>query len=217
MINRATISGRLLLAFFCFAIAASHSEGSDQFANSVVLFIERNGEFEVLHSRAETTGIGFILFGLIGYGVEEGSRASEDASREDAIFAEVPEDACRSYFLEAFSERLKERQYEVKIIESRVTRVADNAYVIRLRISACGFRKVNTTSDELSAFFSGEYEILRPGESSSNDFQAIAITGQDRQDWNEFIGDVDSTIEEFRSVKAKAGRRLANKLIFLPD
>jgi hypothetical protein len=155
-----------------------------------------------------------VLFGLIGYGIEEGSRASEDQAREDAIFIEIPKDACQSYFVEALSERLFERGFDLEVIYSRVARKASGDYLIRLRIDKCGFRKVNTTSDELSAFLSGEYEIILPNNSSSNDFQSLSITGRERKSWNEFVGDLDSTIEEFRSVKAKAGRRLANKLIY---
>ena len=66
----------------------------------VRLHIENPGKFEVLHSRAESTSTGAVLFGIIGAGIEESSRTSKDEVREDAILVHIPDDACHNHLVE---------------------------------------------------------------------------------------------------------------------
>lgn len=195
--------------------AADIAESGAPAGQQVVLKLESSGEFEVLHSRAETTATGLVLFGLIGYGIEESSRASEDKKREDAILIEVPEDVCHNHVVEAMTQRLAEKEYSLAVVDTTTADSSDNTYVIRLKIDACGYRKINTTTDEISAFFAAEYQILNPGEKASKKLERLMITGSERKQWDDLVGDLDSAVEEFRLVKIKAGRRLANKLIYM--
>lgn len=179
----------------------------------VRVVIESDGEFEVLHARAKSTATGVVLFGLIGYGIEESSRAGEDNEREQQALAFLPSSDCRSGFTEALLARLAERDYTTSMATDDAA--ADNVdRKIRLKIRACGFKLANSTSDDVSAFFAASYAIDKAGEKPSRDMTDMLITGTVRSDWSNFVADPALATKEFESVRVRAGRRIANRVIY---
>ena len=73
----------------------------------------------------------------------------------------------------------------------------------------------NTTTEELYAYLTAQYRIFRPGERTSGKLEELTITGTERKHWDQLLTEFDASVAEFRGVKSKAGRRLANKLIYL--
>lgn len=181
----------------------------------VQLHIESPGKFEVLHSRAESTSTGAVLFGIIGAGIEESSRTSKDEKREDAILVHIPDDACHNHLVEEFTARLDAKGITTEVIEEKPGKTAGDAYVIRLKIDACGFRMVDTTSEEMAAYVVAQYRIYKPQEKITGKLEELTMIGRDHRVWEAFLADYDAAVAEFRAVKRKAGARLANKVIYL--
>ena len=181
----------------------------------VRLHIEDPGKFEVLHSRAESTSTGAVLFGIIGAGIEESSRASKDEVREDAILVHIPDDACHNHLVEEFTARLDAKGITTEVINEKPGKTAGDAYVIRLKIDACGFRMVDTTSEEMAAYVVAQYRIYKPQEKITGKLEELTMIGRDHRVWEAFLADYDAAVAEFRAVKRKAGTRLANKVIYL--
>lgn len=198
----------ILPAIFLPGARAAESVGS------VLVVIEDNGEFEVLHSRAETTATGIVLFGLIGYGIEESSRVGEDNDREAQVLEFLPTNDCRTGFDEALLARLEDKGYAATVVAS--AKDAEGSYdrTIRLKIRACGFKLANSSSDEVSAFYAASYAIDKPGEKPSQDMTDMLITGTFRSYWPGIIAEPKMATSEFESVRVRAGRRIANRLIY---
>jgi hypothetical protein len=181
----------------------------------VRLYIEDPGKFEVLHSRAESTSTGAVFFGLIGAGIEESSRHSKDEKREEAILVHIPDDACHNHLVEEFTARLEEKGIGTEVIEEKPGKTAGDAYVVRLKIDACGFRMVDSTNEEMAAYVVAQYRIYKPGEKISGKLEELTLIGRDHRSWESFVAEYDAAVEEFRAVKKKTGARLANKIIYL--
>lgn len=181
----------------------------------VVLHIENPGKFEVLHSRAQSTGTGAVLFGLIGAGIEESSRKSKDVEKESAILVHIPDDACQSYLVDAFTEGLEKNGFDVTVVDGKPGKSSGESYVIRLKIDACGYRMVDTINEEMAAYLTAQYRIFKPQEKISGELLELTIIGREHRNWNDLTADFDSAVEEFRDVKRRVGKRLANKLIYI--
>ena len=183
--------------------------------NHVVLHLEKPGKFEVLYSRAQSTSTGAVLFGLIGAGIEESSRKSNDEEKESVVLAHIPDDACHSYLIEAFTEELEERGFGVTVVEGKPGKSSGESSVIRLKIDACGYRMVDTINEEMAAYLTAQYRIFKPQEKLQGELLELTIIGRNHRTWDDLTADFDSAVEEFRDVKRRVGKRLANKLVYM--
>lgn len=187
---------------------------ADESGLTVQVIIEDDGEFEVLHSRAKTTVTGVVLFGLIGYGIEEGSRVGEDNDREAQVLAFLPSSDCRTGFDEALLTKLGDKGYDATL--AAPIKEVEGSYdrTIRLKIRACGFKLANSLSDQVSAFYAASYAIDKAGEKPSRGMTDVLITGTFRSDWPSIVAEPEVAVAEFESVRVLAGRRIANRLIY---
>ena len=203
-----SVTSVLFLTFL--AVVGRADDGNGK----VLVIIDDDGEFEVLHSRAKTTMTGVVLFGLIGYGIEEGSRVGEDNDREEQVLAVLPTSDCRSGFDEALESKLGDKGYDATIVAS--DKEVDGLFdrTIRLKIRACGFKLANSSSDEVSAFYAASYAIDKAGEKPTRKMTDMIVTGTFRSDWPSIVAEPEIAAAEFESVRVQAGRRIANRLIY---
>ena len=203
-----SITGLLLLA------GLSAVGLADDSAKRVLVVIVDDGEFEVLHSRAKTTLTGVVFFGLIGYGVEESSRVGEDNDREEQVLAYLPTSDCRTGFDEALVTKLADKGYDATIVATDKEAEGSFDRTIRLKIRACGFKLANSTSDDVSAFYAASYAIDKAGEKPTRGLTDMLVTGTFRADWPGIVAEPETAAAEFESIRTRAGRRIANRLIY---
>ena len=129
----------------------------------MLVVIEGDGKFEVLHSRAKSTATGAVFLGLTGYGIEESGRVGEDNKREEQVLAFLPDDDCSSSFETALLTRLEEKDYSATVVASEKDASGSFDRTIRLKIRACGFKLSNSTSGEVTAFYAASYAVARDG------------------------------------------------------
>ena len=213
MIGKGFPRDHALLVVLLLAAGGARADDAEVHRN-VVVFLEDPGKFEVLYSRAESSATGAVLFGLIGYGVEESTRNSNDTKREEAIEPALGDITCDQFVVDALTSRLEEKGYAVEVREEKAPRSASDGYVIRVDIVACGFRMINTTSDEVSSFFAANYEVLKPGQVRSKKMEEMIVTGSEKASWETYLNNRDMADSEFDAALIKGGRRIANKLIY---
>lgn len=209
--TRASLLPILVLGLLLVLPPVTHAEHAP---GSVLVAIETDGEFEVLHSRAKTTGTGVVLFGLIGYGIEESSRVGDDNQREAQVLAFLPTDDCRTGFEDALVAKLEEKGYAATVVASHKYAAGSFDQTIRLKIRACGFKLANSSSDEVSAFYAASYAIDKAGQKPAREMTDMLITGAFRSDWSGFVAEPEIARTEFESVRVRAGQRIANRLIY---
>ena len=184
---------------------------ADELPKAVSLHVDRDGSFEVLHSRATSTATSAVFFGLIGAAVTGGQESGEDREREAQLLPLFADATCRETFTTAFAHRLREKQ--VALLAPRPEEsVAPEIWV---RIDACGFKLMDPDSGDLAAFFAAEYAILdAPARDTPRDRSRLLMIGRQRQTWEELTANGELAASLFDNVKVRAGRRLANKVIY---
>ena len=209
--GRAAAWHLLPISLFLFAISGNAQEPEKH----VVLHIEDEGKFEVLHSRAESTSTGAVLFGLIGAGIEEGHRSSEDTKREEAILVHIPDDACHSYLIEEFTAKMEAKGFGVSVVFDKAGRNSGDSYVVRLKIDACGYRMVDTIDKEMAAYITAQYLIFKPQQKITGKLEEVMLVGREQRTWETWMSEFEAAVYEFRDTKKRAGGRLANKVIYM--
>lgn len=182
----------------------------------VLVTVEGKGKFEVLLSRAKSTATGMVIFGLIGYGVEESSRNEDDQKRESEILPYIPDHDCREAFVTSLVERLEEKGFKVAIA-GRDEPPADGPYYdLHVNVHACGFKLTNSTSDLLSAFHAVTYRVL-VGKDEIIEKSDVLMTGKLTATWPKILANAEFAAEEFKVIREKSGRRIANQLVYHKD
>lgn len=179
----------------------------------VLIDIDGTASFDVLHSRAMSTATGAALFGLIGAGIEEGSRKSSDENLEAELEPHLTDLDCRTAFVGGLVSRLEEKGFETVVAESGTRRRDAYDYVIRIKLRNCGFKMTNTQNREMAAFYYAQYGIEK-GDEKASKLGDLLMTGRTLGSWTEMMSDTERCESEFVKVRQKAGRRIANKLIY---
>lgn len=177
------------------------------------LFVEivKDGNFEVLLSRSKSGTASAVFFGLIGGGIESASRASSDTQREKRVAGELAETSCRTRFESALTEHLRNNNTVIVDRETLgITRLS-------VEIVACGFKVMNRENEGLSAYFEATYHLTLSNEKKTKKPKRLLVVGKNRSQWIEYEQSGELAAQEFQQVLDKAGRKLANKVIYLKE
>jgi len=181
---------------------------------TVELQVSAEGKFEVLHSRAKSTATGAALFGLIGAGIEEGNRAGKDKKREEEIIPLLEDTTCSPVLINAMAERLSEKGFKLHAPDAGIQAVGEIQNILHLKIVACGFKMVDSGTEDMAAFVAAKYYVIEPKQKKPKKMSPLLIFGKTRSIWEAILSNPESANAEFAAVKVKAGRRLANKIIY---
>lgn len=169
--------------------------------------VSKEGKFEVFYSRAKSNTTGAALAGLIGAAIQSSAESSNDNAKTQALLAKIQDSSCSSRLLETLQEKLAEKDYQVDLTDEKSPPNLD------INIEYCGFKMVNTQTYLMSPFI--RLEIKYSGEDKADKFdELILITGKKELSYG-VLSDADSEIEaDFADVLHKAGKRIANKIIY---
>ncbi|MDD9998228.1 MAG: hypothetical protein OXP09_03540 [Gammaproteobacteria bacterium] len=174
---------------------------------NLYLSIVRDGEFEVILSRSKGVDAS-VLFGWVGITLMMDSRHARDTEREALVAPGAEATVCRSGFERALRNRLEEKNFFVAIEPNR------QLPVLKVKIVACGFRVLNRSTKEMSAFFDATYRLRQAGTRQSPRAQRLFVAGNVLAAWSEFEQSPALAADEFQQVQMRAGQTLANKIIF---
>lgn len=174
--------------------------------------LEREGNFEVLHDRATSTATGAALFGLVGAAIESGVDSSNDSKKEAQLLERLPNANCNESLVGSLVQTLgKAKSLNFQMIESK-----DQVYdlLLNLKIDSCGFRIVNTVNYKLAAYVDVKMELTEQDAKKPILKEKLLIQGKKRMQFYELLADDDTLLAEFIRVQEKAGKRIANKIIY---
>jgi len=185
---------------------AAFGDGMDP--KTATLHVEKTGKFQVLVSRVETSGTSTVLFGLIGAAVTSSVENNKDTARENELLPLIGDPSCEKVFRTSLANRLAEKGHTL------AGEAQDSGPQIHLKIEACGFRIVDRETGEIAAFFAADYRLYDEPVSKARDLERLLLTGRNRYAWADLLDNPETVADEFRSIQSKAGRRIANKLIY---
>lgn len=176
-------------------------------APSLHLKITRDGDFEVFSSRSKSYGIS-VLFGLVGVGVASASKGGSDKEREKAVSSQASAVNCRTGFVRALYDHLVNNGYVVDNDPGELTPT------LEIEIVACGFRVLERRKGDMAAFFEAKYRLVRPDSDRAKRSRRLFQVGEFRGGWMDFERSPALAVDEFQQVLARAGQKLANRIIY---
>lgn len=180
---------------------------------SVSLNLNNGGKFDVLYHRAESAATGIVLAGLIGYGIEEGIRGGKDGKKKDQLLSYISDPSCKNIFLSSLAEKLKKEGYDVSNSQSSENvKAGHDKLSLNIKINSCGFKLVNTDSKQVSAFI--DFKTILYDGNKNPVKQKYIFFGKTKTPFEELLQSKLSIEKEFSSVLKKAGKRLANKIVY---
>ena len=146
------------------------------------------------------------MAGLIGAGIQEGILKSKDEKMRDQLLPLLSETSCSKMFTEEFFSKLERKGFSF----------SDQAdATVEVKINRCGFKMVNTQTEEIAAFV--DYDSVISSGTEKGIKEQHLIFGKKRYQFQELLSSELLPEREFFSVLKKGGRFIANKVIYKKD
>ena len=190
----------------CIAIIFTACAIADE--NAIELKIKDDGDFDILLHRAESTATGAVIGGLIGAGIEEGVRSSKDSSKKKQILEKIEKPSCKDKLYSSLLKKLQTSGYTINTL----TEETKTDTIIEIEISNCGFKLSDSDTRKLSAFIDFKATLLNGSDKPIK--HKFFFFGKEKYSFNELLEDGSATEKILHKVLKKAGKRLANKILY---
>ena len=181
---------------------------------TIYIDIVGEGEFEVIYSRATTTGTGAAFGGLIGAGIQSGVEANMDAKKTRELSPLIKKDTWKTQFLDTLNNKLKAEGFKAVWVEDK--REIGDGVVLKVYPESYGFKVVDTSTYLVSAFIAFKAQFsngqLKKGQKSEK--EGYYITNKNQHPFENLLKEDSPANSDLETVLNKAARRLANKIIY---
>lgn len=202
----------ICLLFVCLSFSTSADEIKFESNPTLGIIITKNSDFDVLYHRAESTATGAVFLGLVGAGIEEGVRGGKDTAKKKQLLEFLDEPSCKAVFVNSFTTKLTNKNYRVVELDRSKKSTVD--YMLEVKIDACGFKMTNSNTRLMSAFMSIRTVLKdRDGDDLGLD-KSFLIVSKTERTFESFLKNTEFIVSDFEYVQKKAGKRLANKIIY---
>lgn len=205
-------------AFLLAVLASFYAHMGIAESRTLEYSLEKEGKFHVLYSRAAGSATGAALGGLLGASIQAGVENGKDAKKEKEVLEHLESSACAPLFEESFLESLAEAG-DYSIVDKPVGKAArksaaDASVRVELTIDRCGFKLVNSERMFVAAFAEARYRIYSPTQPKPKKASRLLLLGKEHSTWDGLLNDKSEISFRFERVLEKAGKRLANKVIY---
>ena len=180
-------------------------------AENIYLEIKQIGKFEVLYDRAKSTATGAVIGGLIGAAVEDSIRNDKDKKKEADVLRHLENPACEGPIISALREKLLSKGKILEVVETSHKNVGMH---LKLSVKSCGFKLVDATLHEVAAYADLRAKLYVDGDLDPDFEKRFYLTSKNQQPFPTLLSESEYIEAEFLSALERAGKRLANKLIY---
>ena len=178
---------------------------------TINLSISNEGKFDVLYHRFESTATGAVFGGLIGGTIEEGVRKNKDNNKKKEILKLISNSSCKDRLISSLIEKLEDNTFEI-VLEQETKKNKKSKFWLDVKILKCGLKMVNSTTKEISTFV--EYNSIVREKNKIITKKKHSIVSKNQYNYLALSNDIKNLNSELDLVLKKAGKRLANKLIY---
>lgn len=193
-----------ILTSYSFKVVASNS------APDNITITTNDGDFDLIYHRASTSATGAVLFGIIGAAIEESGRADQDTQKKEEVLKKFPSPSCSNKLLPALKKQLSKKYTVLDQLNPSETQHLN----LDINIVKCGFKVVDSTSNLMSSFIVVKSKLTDINSSKNETKFKVYITGKKRYSYQSLLENMDISIDQFHTTIAKAGKRIANKVIY---
>jgi hypothetical protein len=179
----------------------------DKVLQPINAVISDPAKFEVNFNRANPTGTGAVIAGVIGAAVQRGAQSSEDSDMADKVLSVNPGMVCDKPLLEALNATLQSSgAYEVK------DRADKGVEKVEVDMSDCGLQLADSATKQLLAYVNLTFKVHpASGGSWKEDVQ---VSGRSLHSFEEFSKQEGLATTALTDVLQRAGVRIAEKIIY---
>jgi hypothetical protein len=190
---------------------------------TIYIEIVGKAKFEVLYHRvtsntvgADVGGVGFLfpVGGVIGAGIQSGIEASKDEDKTKQLKPLIEKEGWKTQFLDTLNDKLEVEGFTAVWVED--TRDIEDGIVLRIYPKNFGFKRVDTSTQLVSAFIDFKASFWRGNLKSSKkqEKEAYYFTNRNRYPFNKLLEEDSPLNSDLEEVLEKAAKRLANKIIY---
>ena len=203
----------LLIVSALFMFQTSNINAADD--KNISFSVPETDRFEVFFHRVQTDATSAIFFGLLGAAVDEGVQSNKDAEKKLELLAGRDEPSCADQFIQSFTDKLSAKDYSIDV--SRVSDATQNhtkkGLWLNIKNVVCGFKVVNTQTSDVLAFMSFQSYLMKDNKKLAFDENHMVFSKKEHQ-FFELTNSSEKTQQELSFVLNRAGRKLANKIIY---
>jgi len=185
--------------------------GSAEFKQIVHYELTKSGAFKVLYSRAASNATGAAIGGLIGAGIQAGIESGKDEKKEKQILELINNSDCSPPILNSFIEGLQATPEFTVVAEQPP---GDEYLRVELTVDRCGFKLVNSERMFVAPFAEARYRIYHASDGKPKKPKRLLLIGKNRNTWENLLTQPAEVSSSFQLTLSKAGKRLANKVIY---
>lgn len=203
------------LFFVIFSIVLSlNVSASDKFDGVVNFSLTKSGEFDVVYHRVDPAGAGAAAGGLIGAAIQTGHQSGKDRDKLEVVRPHITLNSCGDILMASFKEKFEKKSISSKeMISGHKFKKGD--LILKIGIDACGFKLTNSVDKLLSSYVLGKVVFTRKGEKTPLLKERLYLTGKKQFSFDELLNDSDQIDLRLEKILSKAGKRIANKIIYL--
>lgn len=169
------------------------------------------GTFDVLYHRPQSTTTGVVIGGLIGGSIEEGVRKGKDVSKRNQLLEIITDSSCKERMLNSFVKKLEENDICITMEQDpKINK--KSTFWLDVKIQKCGVKKANSNKNEVFTFV--EYKTTVKIKNVVHSKERYSIVAKKKYEYEKLSTNAELLDAELTSVLIKAGKRLANKIIY---
>lgn len=141
---------------------------------------------------------------------------------EEQLLATLPANSCNDVFIEGMERQLGKKEFAYQLLVNQAASGSVKKAVrkpakkllnkaLKIHIDQCGFKLVNQETGDIAAFISLRYYDHRDSKVKK---QSLYVAGKKRAPFSAWEEDLELCQHELEATLRKAGKRLANKLIY---
>lgn len=192
--------------------------GYCQVNRNISLVVQGNAEFDVLYHRVESTATGAALGGLIGAGIETSIRSSADDKKKAQLVEYVGDLSCKSTLIHALEKKLGDSGFVLLAAPKARKKNVENqpgGLSLEIVLNSCGYKMVDTVTQKVSAFIYFDAILKQADGSLAQIDKQNFFLGRKQYNFEDLVAQNSEIDAELIELLARAGNRLANKIIYL--
>ncbi len=176
--------------------------------------ITKLGEFDIVYHRVDPTGAGVAAAGMIGAAIQAGHQAGKDKKKLEEVLPHITLDSCGDIIFDAFKDKIDKKSILSKMI-SKGVKFEKGDLILKIGIDACGFKLTNSVDKLLSSYVLGKMVLTKKGNKKPLIKERLYLTGKQQFSFGQLLKESNQINSRLEKVLKKAGRRVANKIIYL--
>ncbi|MFL0801098.1 MAG: hypothetical protein K6L80_11645 [Agarilytica sp.] len=204
------------MKFFCILITLLSTAvlAETESKETINYALSKPGEFDIVFHRVDPAGAGAAAAGLIGAAIQTSHQNGKDKEKLEEIRPHITLDSCGDVLFDTFKAKIDKKSIPAKEITASDS-FKKGDLILKIGIDACGFKLTNSVDRLMSSYVLGKMVLKRKGQKGALIKERLYLTGKQQFSFEKLLEESDQINTRIEKILKKAGKRVANKIIYL--